>query len=49
MVANVGPTNAAEGANVTFTVTVSNSGPNAATGVVLTVAVSPHRRVEHRG
>src|SRR5262249_7354989 len=35
-VSNTGTTTAVEGANVTYTVTVSNSGPNPATGVVLT-------------
>ena len=35
-VANIGPTTATEGGSITYTVTVTNAGPNPATGVVLT-------------
>lgn len=35
IVTNVGPTSATEGGNVIYTVTVTNNGPNPATGVVL--------------
>jgi uncharacterized repeat protein (TIGR01451 family) len=43
-VTNVGPANANEGDNATYTVTVTNNGPNAATGVVLTDTLGANLR-----
>jgi uncharacterized repeat protein (TIGR01451 family) len=43
-VANAGPASANEGDNLTFTVTVTNSGPNAGTGAVLTDTLGSNLR-----
>jgi uncharacterized repeat protein (TIGR01451 family) len=43
-VANAGPASANEGVNITFTVTVTNNGPSASTGVVLTDTLGANLR-----